>query len=693
MRDHRFRGVRLILMLLAGAMFSSPALSDEGMWTFDNPPAKQLKEKYGFTATQEWLDHIRLASVRFNDGGSGSFVSPKGLILTNHHVALGQLQKVSSAEKNYARDGFHARSAAEEMKCPDLELNVLVSMEDVTRKVQEAVTQGARDRDSFQARRAEIARIEKESLDSTGLRSDVVTLYSGGEYWLYRYRKYTDVRLVFAPEQQIAFFGGDSDNFTYPRYNLDMALFRAYENGKPVESRHYLKWNSSGANAGDLVFVSGNPGSTERLSTMAQIEAERDHLIPSILKLIRRRLGVLRAFGARGAEEMRHASSQIFSLENSLKAYSGEHRGLLDKALIARKQREETDFRSRVAANPELSGKYGKAWDEIADAQRKEISRHKEMRYRSLRASRIASLASTIVQYVAEVEKPDGERLDGFHESELESLRFRLFSPAPVYPGMEVALLTDSLQESLDELGADDPFVKAALNGRSPAEVAADAIQGSKLSDPSFRKSLVEGGAAAVDASTDPAIVLARRVDPIVREIRKWMEEHVESVRAAAGERIGQARFAVYGKGAYPDATFTLRLAYGSIKGYPMNGTEAPPKTTFYGLYDRSAGFGGKAPFNLPKRYVEGRTTLDLSVPLNFVSDCDIIGGNSGSPVINRSGEIVGLIFDGNIESLVGNYVYNEVDNRAVSVDTSGMIHVLRTLYGAGVLVNELEGR
>ncbi len=690
MRKYQSHSLRIVLCLI-GILFPFPILGDEGMWTFDNPPEKQIQEKYGFAITRQWLDHVRLASVRFNDGGSGSFVSPHGLVLTNHHVALGQLQKVSTPKKNYVDGGFYARSAAEEMKCPDLELNVLISMQNVTRQVQGAVKPGMSDKDALQARKSEIARIDKESLTSTGLRSDVVALYAGGEYWLYRYKKYTDVRLVFAPEQQIAFFGGDPDNFTYPRHDLDMALFRVYENGKPVESKDFLRFNPRGAQTGELVFVSGNPGSTDRLSTMIQIEDERDYFIPEILKLIRRRLNVLRRYGEAGAEQMRQAKSQIFGLENSLKAYLGEYNGLLDKTLMARKRKEEADFRARIAANPKLEKEYGSAWDEIATAKKKELSRYKEHQYRSLRASRLAGLATSIVQYVAEVKKPDGQRLDGFHDSELDSLGFRLFSPAPIYPKMEIALLTDSLQESLDELGSEDPFVKTALNGRPPAEVARQVIEGTKLADPAFRKTLVDGGQAVVDASNDPMIALARKLDPIIREAKKWREDNVESVLTTAGEKIGQARFTVYGKSVYPDATFTLRLTYGTVKGYPMNGTEAPPKTTFYGLFDRSLGFDGKPPFQLPARYSERKGRLDLSTPLNFVNTCDIIGGNSGSPVINKNAEIVGLIFDGNIESLVGDYVYDEENNRAVAVHTAAMIEALRKLYDAGALANELE--
>jgi len=690
-RQWRHRGVAVCLLGLALACL--PALAEEGMWTFDNPPARQLEGKYGFAVSQEWLDHVRLASVRFNDGGSGSFVSPHGLVLTNHHVAVGQLQKVSAPGKDYVANGFYARTAGEEMKCPDLELNVLLSTEEVTGRVQGAAKAGMSDSEALSARKAEIAKIEAESTTSTGLRSDVVTLYAGGEYWLYRYQKYTDVRLVFAPEQQIAFFGGDPDNFTYPRYDLDMALFRVYENGRPVASRDFLKWNVSGARPGDLVFVSGNPGSTDRLGTLKQIEAERDVMIPDIIQMIRRRLEILHRYAAGGTEPARQAASQLLSLENSLKVYEGEYAGLRGQDLMGKKQKEESDFRAQVAARPELEASYGKAWGEIEGAVAKELTRYRQLRYRSLRGSRIAALALSIVEYVAEIAKPDGERLDGFHESELESLRFRLLSPAPVYPKMELVLLAGSLEESLDLLGPDDPFVKAALEGRSPSETAGDCIGRTRLGDPGFRKALLEGGAKAVEASDDPAIALARRVDPAFREIRKWMEGNVESVLASAGEKIGLARFAIYGKGVYPDATFTLRLSYGTVRGYPMNGTEAPPRTTFYGLYDRSYGFGGKPPFDLPARYSQGRGKLDLETPLDFVCTCDIIGGNSGSPVIDRSGEIVGLIFDGNIESLVGDYIYNETDNRAVAVHTAAMTEALVKLYGAGDLVRELESK
>ncbi len=679
--------------VLLAALAFLPALADEGMWTFDNPPLKLLKEKYGFTPTQEWLDHVRLSSVRFNDGGSGSWVSPNGLVLTNHHVALGQLQKVSTKDKDYVANGFFARTAAEELKCPDLELNVLVGMEEVTKRVGESVKPAMAEKDALKARKAEMAKIEKEALSGADSHAEVVSLYNGAEYWLYRYKKYTDVRLVAAPEQQAAFFGGDPDNFTSPRYDLDFAIFRVYENDKPVESKHYLKWNAKGAADGELVFISGHPGSTDRQQTMAQLETQRDFVYPTLLKTLQRRLAVLKRYAALGPEQARQANNQIFGIENSLKAFGGEYEGLLDKALMEKKQTEEKEFRGKVAANPAWQKEYGDAWPAIERAEKQRVVLFKQNRFRVVRGLRLPVLALQIVQYVAEVKKPDSERLDGFHDADLESLRFRLFSPAPIYPQLEEALIANSLQESLEELGANDPFVQAALGGRNPADVARELMSGTKLADAAARKALVEGGEAAVAASTDPLIVLARKIDPVARQTRKAIEDTVQSVETPAGEKIGRALFAVYGKGRYPDATFTLRLSYGTVAGYPMNGTIAPPITTFYGLYDRATSFGMKPPFHLTPRFLERKDRLDLSTPLNTVSTGDIIGGNSGSPVINRNAELVGLIFDGNIESLVGNFVYDETKNRAVSVHSAAIIEALRKADDAAALADELEGK
>jgi hypothetical protein len=669
-----------------------PGFAEEGMWTFDNVPVKQLKDQYNFTPTPEWLDHVRLSSVRMNDGGSGSFVSPHGLVLTNHHVAMGQLQKVSTDKKDYVKDGFYAARQADELKCPDMEVNQLVSMENVTARVQGVVKTGMSDKDAFAARQAEIAKITRESQDKTGLRSDVVTLYQGGEYWLYRYKKFTDVRLVFAPEKQSAFFGGDFDNFTYPRYALDMALFRVYENGKPVATKDYLKWNARGPAADELVFVSGNPGSTSRQDTMAQIDTQREYFLPLTIQNIKRQLDVLRRYSALGTEQARQATDRIFGLENSLKVLNGMYDGLKDRALIAQKQKSEQDFRALVNARPEWRSQYGDAWDAIAAAEKKYRERYTGYANQSLSA-RLPNTALQLVIYVAETRKPDGQRLPGFHDAQLESLRFRLLSSAPVYPHMDERLLASDLSRSLAGLGRENPYVKAVLGGGDPAEVAKAALEGTKLGDPKVRKALLEGGESAVAASTDPLIVLARKIEPFARERIRWVEDNVQSIETPAGEKIGKARFAVYGKSAYPDATFTLRLSYGTVAGYPMNGTKAPPFTTFYGLYDRSIGFGMKPPFDLPQRFVERRDRLDLSTKFNFICSCDVVGGNSGSPVIDRNGDLVGLVFDGNIESLVGDYVYNGANNRTLAVDAAAMIEALRKLYDAAPLADELQAR
>ena len=681
-------GMAMLCLMLAGF-----AAAEEGMWTFDNPPLQAIQEKYGVTLSREWLDHLRMASVRFNDGGSGSFVSPTGLVLTNHHVAMGQLQKLSSAEKDYASLGFYAATPAEEIPCPDLELNVLVSLENVTDAVLTAVKPGMTSQQALEARQAECARLEKDSLARTGLRSDVVSLYQGGEYWLYRYKKYTEVKLVFAPDNAAAFFGGDLDNFTFPRHDLDMALFRVYENGQPVKPDHYLKWNTAGAPDGAPVFVSGHPGRTNRLMTVAQLEYQRDHVYPSRLELINRMREVLGRYAARGREQRRQAGGMIKGLENSFKAMTGEYQGLLDKTLMEQKRRDEEAFRRKVEENPEWQKEFGNAWAVLAGSCLKARERLALSQAFKERGPRLPAMALSIVQYVTEVKKPDGERLEGYHDSQLASLKFRLLSPAPIYPEMEEFFLAELLAYRLEKLGPGHSYLQAMLAGRTPAEAAKELAGGTRLMDPAFRRSLLEGGEEAVRSSTDPFIQMARRMDPVAREFTTWWEENVESVESAAEEKLAKARFAVYGKTVYPDANFTLRLTYGSVAGYPMNGTVAPAKTTFHGLYDRAAGFDYKDPFAPSPRLMERKDKLNLATPLNFVASLDIIGGNSGSPVVDKDGALVGLIFDGNIESLVGRFVYYQENNRAVAVHAAAMIEALRVLYDAGALAGEIEGK
>ncbi|WP_263355603.1 S46 family peptidase [Acidicapsa ligni] len=691
----RYRSILLPAVLIAAIPFVQSAQSaraEEGMWTFDNPPLKLLKAKYGFVPSQAWLDHLRLSSIRLNDGGSGSFVSADGLLLTNHHVARGQLQKNSSAEHDYIQNGFYAATPDQEMKSQDLEVNVLVSMEDITAKISASTKSASDPKQALKDREAAIAAIEKESTDKTGLRSDVVSLYNGGEYWLYRYKKYTDVRLVFAPEQQAAFFGGDPDNFTYPRYDLDMAIFRVYENGKPVHSDNFLKWNVKGAADGDLIFISGHPGSTQRQSTMAELLFERDTIEPAAIAYLSRRITVAQQYATQGPEQARQVATLIFGLQNSLKVYQGRYEALKDKAILAKKQAEEDDFRAKINANPEWKQKYGATWETISTAVQKEQQIVPNAFYRRT-DSRLLSLALQVVQYVAEIKKPDGERLPGFHDAGLESLRYQMLSPAPVYPATEKLYMISALSTGVKTLGKNDPYLDAILQGGDPTAVTNKLVDGTKLADPAFRKSLIEGGEAAVASSTDPMIVVARRLDPIVRENQRQIRDDVDSILTPAEEKIGAARFLAYGKDAYPDATFTLRLSYGTIKGYPMNGTIAPPVTTFYGLYDRSTSFSGKVPFDLATHFVNAQSKLNLATPLDFVSTGDIIGGNSGSPVVDRNGDLVGLIFDGNIESLAGDFVYEGERNRAVAVHSAGMIEALRNVYGASALADELEGK
>jgi hypothetical protein len=677
----------LALLLFSGIGTPRP---DEGMWTFDNTPGKLWKDRYNFAPTQEWLDHLRLSSVRFNDGGSGSFVSADGLCLTNHHVARGQLQKMSGPEKDYVKDGFYAKTGAEEMKCPDLELNVLESTVNVTDRIMKATAGAKDDAQAHERRDAEMAKISDESTKETGLRSDLVTLYDGGQYWLYRYKKYTDVRLVFAPEGGIAFFGGDPDNFTFPRYDLDMALFRIYENDKPVRIKNYLKWSAGGVADGEMVLSAGHPGTTERLSTVAHLEYLRDTFLPAVLKSLKRRTESLREYGKRGPEELRQVTTTVFSYENSIKAFSGELSGLQDKEIFTKKVNEEKDFRALIAANPEWQKQYGDTWDAVAAAKKKQAGLFLPSFLRAFRGSRMAGFATRLVQYAAEIKKPDAERLAGFHESELETFKFSLLSKAPIYTALEEYRLADGFREALENLGPNDPFVKAFLEGRSPEDLAKELISGTKLADIEVRKALLEGGEKAIAESKDPLILAAIKLDPMTREMGKKMEAEVTNIESVSGEKIGRARFDAYGTSLSPDANFTLRVTYGTVTGYPMNGTIAPPMTTFYGMYDRYYSFKGNPNFELPPRYVEGKAKIDLSTPLNFVSTLDVVGGSSGSPVVNKAGELVGLVFDGNIESLVGTYVYDVAENRTVAVDTRAMMEALRKLYDAGALADEL---
>jgi hypothetical protein len=683
----------LLLALFGLQTLHITALADEGMWPFNNVPRAEIKKKYGFEVTDEWLNKVRLASVRFNNGGSGSFVSPNGLVLTNYHIVEDIVGEVSTPEKDLAKEGFVARTRAEEIKAPSLELNVLQSIEDVTSRVNGAVKEGATDAQAFAARRAEIAAIEAESTKATGLRSDVVTLYQGGQYNLYRYKKYTDVRLVFVPEFQAAFFGGDPDNFNFPRFNIDMALVRVYENGQPVKPEHYFKWSTTGVKEGNLVFVTGNPGSTSRLDTVAHLEELRDTSIPIILRLLERREAMLKRYMALGEEQTRQGQNELNSVQNSLKVYRGQLKGLKDTALMARKQKEEQALRKAIAENPERQKMYGDAWDAIAKAHQAYPSYIKERRIFEQMGgfnSTYFGFARTLVRLAEENAKPNAERLLEYTDARRASLELQLYSPAPIHNDFEELKLADSLGFMVELLGEDNPLVKQVLAGKTPAARADEMITGTKLGDVAVRKELAAGGKAAIDASTDPMIVVARTIDAKAREVRKRYESELTGVERANYAKIARALFETEGTKLYPDATFTLRLSYGAVEGYMENGQKVPPFTTLGGLFARSDKFKHEFPYNLPERWVAKKSALNLNTPFNFVSTNDIIGGNSGSPTINQNGELVGLIFDGNIQSLVGDFMYDPSVNRAISVDSRGMLEVLKKVFGASEIVSEL---
>ena len=672
------------------------ARADEGMWTFNNIPRGEIKKKYGFDVTDEWLKKVQLASVRFNNGGSGSFVSPNGLVLTNYHIVEDIVNEVSTPEKDLAKEGFVARSSGQEIKAPSLELNVLMIIEDVTARVNGAAREGMPAADAFAARRKEIAAIEGESTKATGLRSDVVTLYQGGQYNLYRYKKYTDVRLVFVPEFQAAFFGGDPDNFNFPRFNIDMALVRVYENDQPVHPASYFKWSTAGAKEGDLAFVTGNPGSTSRLNTVAHLQELRDTSIPVVIRLLERREAMLKKYMSEGEEQTRRAQNELNSIQNSLKVYRGRMAGLKDKTLLDRKQREEDALRKSIAADPNRQKMYGDAWDAIAKAHRDYPTYIKERRIFDQAGGFNTTLfdyARTLVRLGAESEKPNADRLPEYTDARRASLELALYSPAPIYDDFEKLKLADSLAFMIELLGPDNPLVKQIMNGKTPDARAAELIDGTKLKDVAARKELAAGGAKAIADSTDPMIVLARTIDPKARELRKRYESEVTGVERANYAKIARARFETEGTKLYPDATFTLRLSYGTVKGYMENGKRVAPFTTLGGLYDRSTQYKGAFPYNLPPRWIEKKSAVNLLTPFNLVTTNDIIGGNSGSPTINKNAELIGLIFDGNIQSLVGDYIYDESVNRAISVDSRAMLEILRKVFDANEIADELTGK
>jgi hypothetical protein len=661
------------------------------MWTFDAPPLDYWRRTYNWAPDQKWLDHVRLSSVRLPNC-SASFVSSRGLVMTNHHCGRECTAAASPADSNYIQTGFAAAALTDEKKCAGLYVDQLQSIQDVTARVRAAIT-GTTPADQAAQRSAVIAQLQTECNQQTQLTCQVVTLYQGGMYSLYRYRRFNDIRLVMAPEGDIAFFGGDPDNFTFPRYDLDLTLLRVYENGQPYAPTDYLKWSKAGAVENELVFVVGNPGSTGRLNTISQMNFLRDVSYPATLAAYKRSLAIYAQLAATDTSAARRYQNDVFGVANSQKAVTGYRAGLLDTLSMAKKRAFEQELRARIAADPKLQAQYGGTFDAIAAAQRELATFNPQLRYTGFAGgSTLLPMAAQIVRIASESGKPDSARLAPYRGQGIVNMTGMLSRPVPIDTAFERLAIAAQLRAAQSELPANDPFLRAALGGRSPDEVATAAVRNTRVGDPAFRQSLLQGGAAAVAASTDPMIVLARSIDPLNRTVTARAAA-LNAIIASNSEKIGQALFAAYGTALPPDATFTLRISDGVVKSFPSNGTIAPYKTTFYGLYERSAAFDDKDPFKLPKRWVDRRANLDLTTPYNFVSTNDIIGGNSGSPVINRNAEVVGLVFDSNIEGISNRFIFSSEIGRTVSVHSRGITEALRKMYDGSRIANELQGQ
>ncbi|MBK9796703.1 MAG: S46 family peptidase [Holophagaceae bacterium] len=678
-------------------LLALPALrADEGMWTFDNIPTKQIKAKYGVELDAAWLKQLQLATVRF-PGGTGAFVSREGLVVTNHHVGRGAIAQVSTAKADLVKDGFTAAKPGDEIKVPGLELMLLVSSDDVTARVNGAVAPGTPDQEALKARRNALADLRKAEEARTGLTCEPVTLYQGGEYWLYRYRKFKDVRLVAAPEVQVASFGGDPDNYTYPRWNLDFALFRVYEDDKPYRPEAFLPFTQTPLRAGDLTFISGHPGTTYRGQTLAQMRYAKEIGIPFQLANLARQRGALEAYAKTSPEAARVSADAIYGISNGQKRLTGQLMGLSKPESLALVASREAELRAAVVRDAGLLTGSGGSWDKIAEAVARQKALLKEYTCVGTRGCTLFGHALTLVRIQEQQAKPSAQRLPEFSDGSLKATRERLLSPRPVQVGLDQARLAWVLREALEQLGVEHAYVKAVLGGRSPEAVAQAAYAGTKLQDPAFRKQLLEGGREALASHQDPLLVLARQLEPFQRSLHHQWEEQVQSVFAEHGGRIARARFQIHGKSQYPDATFTLRLSWGAVATYDTgSGTKAQPFTTFLGLFDRHEGWGGNAAaaedgaFTLPERWLKAKPRLALETPFNFAYGCDTVGGNSGSPVVNLKGEFVGINFDSVLEGQGGYYVYDAATKRAVAADARAILETLRKVMDANHLANEL---
>jgi hypothetical protein len=679
------------------ACIASLAAADEGMWTLDNFPKAAVKQKYGVDIGDPWLQRIQKSVTRHESGCTGSFISGEGLVLTNHHCAMECLSDISSASADYIENGYAAASRSAERVCPGEILSVLVAVENITDKVN-ASTAGLADAKANETRKQTLSKLEAACTASNKNRKggplacESVTLYQGGQYFLYKYKRYSDVRLVFAPEDSIAAFGGDPDNFNFPRWSLDFSLMRAYENGKPARTPEHLQWRVEGPAAGEPVFVPGHPGSTSRLLTVSQLQFTRDVVVPAYLIRNSELRGRLIQWGKTGPEPLRIIQEPLLGNENSLKVYKGFQRALFDDELFARKRGQEQQLRERVAADAALASQVGTAWDDIAKAQ----DRYREIydRYLYLEGgtgfnTKLFSYARYLVRAAAERSKPNELRLREYADSNLPKIAAGLLAETPTPADFQQVTLSFSLEKMREVLGPDDPLIRKLMSSESPQSLAEKLVTGTKLADPAVRKALWDGGQAAVDASNDPMIVLAREVDPEARAVRKIYEDDVQARVAVSQEKIAKARFAVLGTGTYPDATFTLRVSYGAVQGWKEKGVDVAPFTKLSRLYERTT---GKAPFRLPQVWLDARGKLDPNTPFNYVTTNDIIGGNSGSPMVDAQGRLVGLAFDGNIHSIAGSYWYDGRENRTVAVHPQIMITALKEVYGAKEIAAEILG-